>query len=115
MGIVAAVAIRYAGAGYFTVLDGIILPAWSLAPLRRSFEEAGLRSAYAVLRAPLALCESRAEGRAHKPLEKPEVIEQLWEDFSDLGGLESHAIEVGDLDPSQSAALVTRELESLRL
>jgi hypothetical protein len=52
MEIVAEVAARYAHAGYFTVIDGIVCPRWFLEPLRHALTTAGLRIAYAILRPP---------------------------------------------------------------
>ena len=59
MGIVAEAAAAYALAGYFTIIDGIVLPRWFLAPLGAALRDAGLACAYAVLRAPLSVCAAR--------------------------------------------------------
>jgi predicted kinase len=64
MEVVATAATGYADAGYFTILEGIFLPAWFLPPVRDSLREAGHGVAYAVLRAPLSVCLRRASGRA---------------------------------------------------
>ena len=66
MSIVAGAASGYAAGGYFTIVEGIILPGWFLAPLRDELQAAGHEVAYAVLRAPLATCRERAVG-AHHP------------------------------------------------
>jgi tRNA uridine 5-carbamoylmethylation protein Kti12 len=78
----------YAGAGYFTLVEGIILPDWFLDPLRNSLRDAGHSVAYAVLRAPLELCASRAASRDRQPPAASDVVAQLWRDFADLGRLE---------------------------
>jgi hypothetical protein len=88
MRIVADTAAAYAAAGYLTIVDGIILPRFFLEPLRDRLRDKGQRVAYAVLRAPLAVCESRARERPRTPLAEPEVIERLWRDFADLGPMD---------------------------
>jgi predicted kinase len=112
MAVVAAAAAGYADAGYFTIVDGIVIPAWFLRPLRRAFADAGHAVAYAVLRAPLQACVERAEMREGPFLADPEVIRQLWESFADLGELESNAVELEDEDPEAGADIVAARLEA---
>lgn len=95
MRIVADVADGYAKAGYFTIIDGIVSPAWFFRPLRDSLRAAGHSVAYAVLRAPLPVCISRVDARPSDRLPDVDVIERLWQDFADLGDLESHAFDSG--------------------
>jgi predicted kinase len=90
MDAVAATAARYADAGYFTIVDGIIIPRWFLGPIREALDAAGHSAAYAVLRAPLATCLARVAAR--EPHVHPAVVEQLWSEFDDLGELERHAV-----------------------
>jgi predicted kinase len=111
MRIVAGAAAAYAAAGYFTVVDGIVLPRFFFEPLRDALHDAGHEVAYAVLRAPLAVCVSRAKARADRPLAEPDVAERLWHDFADLGPHEGHAIDLDDEDASQAADLLARRLE----
>jgi hypothetical protein len=109
--ILAQAAAGYAGAGYFTIIDGIISPRWFFEPRRDTLQAAGHTVAYAVLRAPLAVCASRAASRDASRLTDTTVIEQLWSDFTDLGSLEHHAIASKD----KSAEEVTKEVaERLR-
>lgn len=96
MRIVAAAATGYADAGYFTIVEGIVIPGWFFEPLRDAIHAAGHSVAYAVLRAPLPVCLARAKDREHQPLEYPEAAEQLWRSFADLGDLEGHALDLGD-------------------
>jgi tRNA uridine 5-carbamoylmethylation protein Kti12 len=98
MRIVADAADGYAKAGYFTIIDGIISPAWFFTPLRNSLRAVGHSVAYAVLRAPLPVCIERAGARASDRLSDVEVIEGLWQDFADLGHLESHSLDSGAVD-----------------
>jgi len=111
MRIVAASACAYAVAGYDTTVDGIILPRFFFQPLRDAFRDAGHRVAYAVLRAPLEVCASRARTREAQPLGDPSVVERLWRDFADLGPLERHAIDIGGKTPDEAADLVAQRLQ----
>jgi predicted kinase len=112
MRVVAAAASGYAGAGYFTIVDGIVIPAWFLEPVRAALADAGHTVAYAVLRAPLAACTERAERREGPFLADPEVVRQLWESFADLGELESNAVDLEDEGPEQAAEIVAARLEA---
>jgi predicted kinase len=111
MGVIADAAAGYAAAGYFTIVDGIIIPGWFFEPLRDALHEAGHPVAYAVLRAPLPLCRSRALARTSQPPSDPAVVDSLWHDFADLGPLEPHAIEIGPAGPEQAADLLAERLE----
>lgn len=114
MGIVAATAASYAGAGYFTVIDGIVIPRWFLAPLRDGLRAAGLEAAYAVARAPLPVCLERLRGREGVESDL-EAMERMWEEFADLGEYEEHAVDVTGLSPDEAAAAISRLLEAGRL
>jgi tRNA uridine 5-carbamoylmethylation protein Kti12 len=111
MRIVAGAAAAYAAAGYFTIVDGIVIPGWFLEPLRDGLREAGHQVAYAVLRAPLAVCASRARARASQPLAAPEVVERLWHDFARLGPLEANAVDVGAVSPNEAADLLAQRIQ----
>lgn len=109
MRVVAGAAGGYAKAGYFTVVDGIVIPTWFFEPLRDALKKAGHSVAYAVLRAPHSLCAERIAAREGVALAEPDVIERLWASFSDLGPLERHAIDVDGMGPDQTAdALASR-------
>ena len=110
MRIVADAAASYAAAGYFTIVDGIILPGWFLEPLRDSLRDAGHVVAYAVLRAPLAVCAPRARSRESEALTDPALVKSLWQKFADLGPLESNAVEVGTKSPDEAADLLALRL-----
>lgn len=112
MRIVAQAAAGYAEAGYFTIVDGIIIPGWFLEPLRDALRGAGHRVSYAVLRAPLSVCKARAQVRDGEPLGDPDAVEHLWRSFADLGDVERNALEVYDQQPEAVAeALATRMRE----
>lgn len=113
MDIVGAAAASYAGAGYFTVVDGIVIPSWFLDPLREGLRAAGLKVAYAVARAPLSVCEARL--REREGVLDSGAIARLWSDFEDLGSLEGHAIDVAGLGPGEAADAIARALADGRL
>jgi len=111
MSIVADAAIAYAGAGYFTIVDGIVLPEWFLEPLGDALRDAGHRPAYAVLREPLEVCVARVRGReGASELAEPEVIGRLWRGFADLGERERHALDLEGRSPEEAASLLERRL-----
>jgi predicted kinase len=110
MRIVAQAAAAYADAGYFTIIDGIVIPKWFLQPLRDSLGAFGYRVAYAVLRAPLVVCVERAESRASSRLSNVKIIERLWHDFDDLGPLEAHVIDSGMQGAARTADVLAERL-----
>ena len=110
MKIVGEAAAGYAGAGYFTVIDGIVLPRWFLVPLRDALKEAGHEVAYVVLRAPLETCARRVERREAVPLPEPVVVPNLWSQFEDLGEFEANTLDVGGKRPDGVADAVERLL-----
>ena len=102
MRIVADAAAAYAAAGYFTIVEGMLIPGWFLEPVRDSVREAGHPVATAVLRAPLEVCAARRPGS--------EVVERLWRDFADLGPLETNVVDVERASPAEAADLVAGRL-----
>jgi adenylate kinase family enzyme len=106
MNIVGAAAAGYATAGYFTVIDGIILPRWFLMPLRDALEEADHEVAYVVLWAPLPVCANRVKNREGLSSPEPEVISNLWSQFEDLGEFEANRLEVDGRHPDEVADAV---------
>jgi tRNA uridine 5-carbamoylmethylation protein Kti12 len=106
MRIVAGAAAAYASAGYFTIVDGIVLPRFFFEPLRHALREAGHEVAYAVLRAPLDVCAARAGSRDSQPLADQLLVERLWHDFADLGPLSPHAVDIDAEDPQAAADLL---------
>jgi tRNA uridine 5-carbamoylmethylation protein Kti12 len=110
MRIVAGAASAYAAAGYFTIVDGIVLPRFFFEPLRDALREEGHVVAYAVLRAPLDVCVARAHARDARPLAEPGVVERLWRGFADLGWLERHAVDINAESPQEAADLLAARL-----
>jgi predicted kinase len=113
MQIVGDVAVAYKRAGYNTIIDGIILPGWFFEPLRDSIGASGFGVAYAVLRPPLAVAVERAASRRSSRLSDAAVVEQLWNEFSELGTLHHHAIEIPERQTAEETAdLVAQRLET---
>ncbi len=108
---VASAVSNYAAAGYLTIVDGIVIPAWFLKPLRDALKKAGYAAAYAVLRAPLSVCMERVQSREGEPPIDAGAIEQLWRSFEDLGEFERNAIDVGGRDPEEAADLLSQQLD----
>jgi hypothetical protein len=117
MEIIAEVARRYAKAGYFTVIDGIVGPRSFFEPLRAVLIASELRVCYAILRPPLPVAVERATVRRSTRLADRAVIEHLWRGFVDLEpSLEANVvIENGDLSAEGTLAVVLERLHAGRL
>ncbi len=116
MGIVARAAAGYAAAGYLTLVDGMLIPGWFLEPVRDALRAEGHRVALTILRAPLATCLARVNGREGLPDGvDPEAIEQIWRSFADAGEFEPHVLDLGDESPDEVADLLVRRLEGGQL
>jgi predicted kinase len=109
--IVAEAAAGYAAAGYFTILDGIVIPGWYLEPMRDALHERGHEVAYAVLRAPLPVCVERVSQREGGSLFDAEAMDRLWKAFTGLGELEANVVEVEGMGPEEVAATLRDRLE----
>jgi predicted kinase len=115
MGVVAEAAAGYAAAGYFTVVDGILIPDWFLEPVRDALRARGHGVDLAILRAPLSVCLARVRRREGIPSIDPEAIERVWRGFAECGEFEANAIDLGDEGPDEVADLLFRHLEEGRL
>jgi hypothetical protein len=110
MSVVAAAAARYATDGYFTVVDGIVIPGWFFEPLRGSLEAAGQEVAFAVLRMPLAECVERVRAREGGPPLDESAIAGIGQSFAALGELERHVLELAGESPEQVADALDERL-----
>ncbi len=110
-GIVADAAAGYAAAGYFTVVDGIVIPGWFLEPVRDALRDAGHGVDLAILRAPLSACLARVRQREGIPSIDLGAIERVWQGFAECGEFEANAIDLGDESPDEMAGLLARRLE----
>ena len=110
MQILAGVARGYADGGYFTVVDGIVIPTLFLEPLRDALGTR-LRVACAILQPPLAIAVERATARPVSPLGDRRVIEQLWADFARSGEhLAGNIIDNNELTPEETADAIDEQL-----
>jgi predicted kinase len=103
MDVVGTAAAGYATVGYFTVIDGIVLPRWFLGPLRDVLREAGHEVAYVVLWALLETCARRVERREDVPLPEPAAVPNLWSQFENLAEFEQHRLDVEGRRPDEVA------------
>lgn len=115
MQIVCDAAASYAAAGYFTIVDGILIPGWHFETVRDCLHSCGMNVSYAVLRPSLTTAIGRAKGRVPRKLSQDAIIEQLWESFRDLGHLERHAIDNDGVTVEQTAAILVEDLRQGRL
>jgi DNA polymerase III delta prime subunit len=111
MGVVADAAAGYAAAGYFTLVEGILIPGWFLEPVRDALRGAGYRVDLAILRAPLPACLARVRQREGIPSIDPAAIEQVWRGFSACGELEANVLDLGEERPDEVAELLVGRLE----
>jgi adenylate kinase family enzyme len=111
MQIVAEVAARYARAGYFTVIDGIVSPRWFFELLRATFAAAELRVGYVILRPSLPIATERATIRSATQLDDRSVIEHLWHGFADLNEtFEGHVIDNSEQTAQETVVAIEERL-----
>lgn len=107
MEIAAAVARRYAEAGYFVALDGVIGP-WSLP----AYENLGVPTHYMVLRTSVEEAVTRCQARGGDSLADPAVVADLHAQFANLGALERHVLAVDGLDRESTLRAVIAALNT---
>jgi predicted kinase len=110
MRIIGDTAASYAAAGYFTIVDGILIPGWFFEVLRDVLHARDTAVSYAVLRPSLSICMERSSRRAPDRLSDPVVVKQLWSGFANLGPLEKHVIDNGEKDPDSTAQVLAERL-----
>jgi cytidylate kinase len=103
--------VTFARGGYDVVVDGIVGP-WFLPPFRAASKRQHLAMSYVVLRPSLHITLSRATERGGTELTDVDAISGLHAAFAQLGDLEDHAVDTGNLDAEQTAAEVRRLLVS---
>ncbi len=97
MDVIAGAAYTYALGGFTTVIDGIVGP-WMLDHFRtRAAQHPELAVHYIVLRPQRDITLQRAQARtAPNALIDEGPILSMWDQFSDLAELESHALDTSD-------------------
>ena len=109
MAVVAEAANGYANGDYFVVVDGIVGP-WFL----HLFEKLKRPLHYIVLRPTLDAAIEHCRARGGNTLTDPGTIAALHKQFSALGPLEGHAIEIHGHSPDDTLAAVQAALVSGR-
>ena len=106
-------AFTYAEGGYTVVVDGIVGP-WMLDHYRQGRREhPGLPLHYLVLWPDRQETLGRAQGRtAAEALVDEGPILQLWDQFADLGDLESHVIDSSHASPAETLVAVADAVSS---
>ena len=99
--------------GYDTVIEGIVGP-WMFAGVTAvlaDFQDVD----YVVLRPSLDTCLTRAAGRpavervpGHPPLNAPDPIRHMWNQFADLDRYEHHAIDTTELSADETVSAVEK-------
>lgn len=101
---IVAAAFAYAAGGYFTIVDGIVLPLF-LAPYREAARAQTITLDYLVLRPKNAdISLARVQHRDTHGLKAEGPIRDLYSQFGALGALESHVFDSGMHEAAQIAA-----------
>jgi len=112
MDVVADAAAGYADVGYFVVWDGVVGP-WFLDRVSRRLAARGVRLRYLVLRAEREIALARV--RERDDTEETSGAAVMWDQFAELGELESHVVDssgaVGDVMAAVRSALAGPQLE----
>lgn len=113
--VVAGAAYTYAGGGFVTVVDGVVGP-WMLDHyLAQARRRPDLPLHYVVLRPAREIALRRAQNRtAAAALIDPAAILTMWDQFADLGGLETHVLDTSEQEPATSSQVVAAAVESQR-
>lgn len=105
MQIAAAVAGRYAKAGYFVILDGVVRPDWLPA-----FTALARQLHYIALRKTAAEAIERCLARGGDSLSDPIVVADLHSQFTNLGVFEHHVLSVSGKKKDQALQSVINAL-----
>ena len=105
--VIAGAAATYAQGGFTVVVDGIVGP-WMLHHYRQVLaEHPDVVGHWVVLRPSRAVTLARAQQRtAADALIDAEPILSLWDQFADLGDLETHTIDTTDQSPEDTVRAV---------
>jgi predicted kinase len=108
---IAAAAGAFARGGYPVIVDGVVGP-WHLDVYRAEALRLGLALDYVVLRPSLTQAAERAAGRLVGPL--PDYPANVFDGFANLGPLERHAIDLGDMSAEDAVRAVREGLAAGR-
>lgn len=115
MRVIQRAAFTYAEGGFTTIIDGIVGP-WMMNHFL-AFNEEGhaARLHYVVLRPARQETVRRAQGRTSPDaLIDEEPVLSLWDQFSDLGDLETHVVDTTEHRPSTTLQAVKDAIASDR-
>ncbi|MFZ1062502.1 MAG: AAA family ATPase [Acidimicrobiales bacterium] len=101
-------AARLSGAGYATILDGVIGP-WYMHVVRDELATVQVPVSYVILRPDLERCLDRTvarrrDARHANALAEEGPIRHMYQEFSRLGAFESHALDNTHHDQATTAA-----------
>ncbi|WP_374577593.1 AAA family ATPase [Phenylobacterium sp.] len=88
---------------YPVFFDGVVGP-WFLQPFREAARRADVGLDYLVLRPSRETTVGRGVSRQEHPMRDAEVIGRMWDQFSNLGDLETHAYDTSNLTIEQAVA-----------
>lgn len=109
---IAAAAVVYAAGGYFTIVDGIVLPMF-LAPYREAARAKNIALHYVVLRPARAeISLARVQNRNEHGLKAEGPIRELYAQFGALGELESHTFDSGEDSAAEIAAALAPRIRA---
>lgn len=110
VGVAAGAATAYAAGGFDTIVDGVIGP-WMLDHYRDRVAGTSTVLHYVVLRPLRSVALARATTRTGPDdLVDPGPILHMWDELSDLGALERHALDTSDDDLATTVARVESAL-----
>lgn len=110
---IVAAAREYLAGGYEVVVDGIVGP-WFLDPWIQAARQ-GAEIQYVLLRASREETLARALGRAKLDRQTNTLlVEQMWDQFQNLGRYEAHVVDTTDQTPRESWQAIRRAIQSGR-
>jgi adenylate kinase family enzyme len=108
--VLVAAAFGYARGGFQVVCDGVVGP-WFIDLFRTAAHEQDVPLDYVVLRPDRHTTLERAMGRTGDVLTDPDPIRSLHEQFSGLGGYETHVLDSSGLTAEATADAVLKGVE----
>ncbi|WP_134324959.1 AAA family ATPase [Cumulibacter soli] len=115
MRVISRAAYTYAAGGFVTVVDGVVGP-WMLGTFLDASDNSDLPPLhYVVLRPGREETVRRAIARSEpEALIDPGPVDSMWQQFADLGALESHVIDTTSHGPADTLQAVTDAVKSGR-
>ena len=113
--VIAGAAFAYAAGGFATVVDGVVGP-WMLHHFfDRSREHSDVLLHYVVLRPLREVTLGRAQQRTAPTALVDEIpVLTMWDQFADLGELETHVVDTSQQTPDLSSRLILAGIDRQR-